>query len=136
MNKIFRRGEWFPIPDGTLVSPFLNPTDVQQTDVPWDGVSDQSIAAGRVRAESTSKIHLLPVVAQVTLVTVGRLTVRMMEPDDAAPYSLDLGVGDAVLTPTGRVLAALQRLQRRRGRPLHREPHLRPTTTACTTTPS
>lgn len=48
MKRTFERRGFFTVPDGTDVSPFLNATDSQQSDVPWGALGDMSVAAGRI----------------------------------------------------------------------------------------
>jgi mannose-6-phosphate isomerase-like protein (cupin superfamily) len=102
MNRKFRPRGYFTVPDGTEVSPFLNATDTQQSDVPWNGLAEMSIAAGRVRPRLCSSIHVHPIITQVTLLLSGNLSVRMKGKSDAEPYDLQLRApGDAVVTRPG-----------------------------------
>src|SRR5882672_3609160 len=98
MNRMFEPRGYFTVPDGTEVSPFLNATDTNQSDVPWDALGDMSIAAGRIKPGVTSWIHCHPVLVQVTYVVSGQLTVHMKGPGDASPYRRDLQKGQAVVT--------------------------------------
>jgi len=95
---MFEPRGYFTVPDGTEVSPFLNATDTNQSDVPWDALGDMSIAAGRIKPGVTSWIHCHPVLVQVTYVVSGQLTVHMKGPGDASPYRRDLQKGQAVVT--------------------------------------
>lgn len=98
MKRIFPPLGYFTIPDGTDVSPFLDATDVQQSDVPWDALGDVSIAAGRISPNVRSWIHVHHVVTQVTYLLAGTLTVRMKDASAAEPYDLRLQPGQAVVT--------------------------------------
>ena len=97
MKQIFTPRGYFTVPDRTQVSPFLNATDTTQTDVPWQGLGDMSLAAGRVEPGVHSWIHQHPVVTQVTYLVSGQLTIWMQGPKDMEPYDLSLNPGDAVL---------------------------------------
>jgi len=98
MNRIFKAGQMFPIPDGTLVSPFLNPLDANQSDLPSELLSGMSIAAGLINPGVQSKIQIHPFVSLVTWVVDGDLEVRMKGPRDTAPYSISVRPQQAVLT--------------------------------------
>lgn len=100
-NRTFEPRGYFTVPDGTDVSPFLNATDTQQTDVPWDALGDMSIASGRINPGVVSWIHYHPVLTQVTYVVSGRLVVLMRGARDPAPYSLELENGQAAITGPG-----------------------------------
>ena len=99
MNRIFKIGPMFAIPDGTKVCPFLNPLDSNEKDLSPQLLSGMSIAAGEIAPSVQSKIHLHPIVSQVTWVIEGRLRVMMKGVPDSAPYSLDLEPEQAALTP-------------------------------------
>jgi mannose-6-phosphate isomerase-like protein (cupin superfamily) len=98
MKRIFKIGQMFEIPDGTKVSPFLNPLDSNEKDLSHRLLSGMSIAAGEIPPDVKSKIHLHPLVSQVTWVIEGQLQVWMKGPKDSAPYSLDLQAQQAVFT--------------------------------------
>lgn len=89
MNRIFSISTPFRVPDGTWVSPFLNAKD-SESDLPFDLLDGFSLSAGMIEPNSSSKIHIMPFVTQVTFVRSGRLSVKMKGPDDAAPYELTL----------------------------------------------
>lgn len=101
MNRIFEIQQMFPIPDGTKVSPFLNPLDANQKNLPLATLSGMSIAAGEVDTRVESRIHIHPIVAQVTWVIGGQLTVKMKGKHDDAPYTIPLQQQQAVLTQPG-----------------------------------
>ncbi len=90
MNRVLRLGEAFRVPDGTLVRT-----------VPADPTVDLSIAGGEIEPHTASKIHLHPLVTQIIWVRSGALTVRMKDPAAAAPYTLELGADESVVTPPG-----------------------------------
>ncbi len=78
MNRIFRIDRGFQVPDGTIVSPFLNSKD-SESDLPWDLIEGFSIAAGEIAPNSKSKIHIMSLVQQVTFVLGGKLEVCMKD---------------------------------------------------------
>lgn len=104
MRKVFAPRTYAAVPDGTLVSPFLNPFDNT------GGVSDcpagsaLGIAAGRLEPGVVSGIHVLPLVTQVTWVVRGLVRVVMQGPTDPEPYTLTLGAGQAACTAPGELL--------------------------------
>jgi hypothetical protein len=100
MNRIFNISPPFPIPDGTLVSPFLNPADTQ-SGLPLDLSLGFSLAAGTLLPGMVSKIQVLPFVTQVTFVLAGTLTMRLKAPADATPCTLTIQPRQAVLSEAG-----------------------------------
>lgn len=88
------------MPDGTLVSPFLNPLD-RLSGLPAQLIEGFSLAAGILEPRVKSKIHLMPWVTQVTFVRRGTLQVRMKAEQNPAPYALQLSRDQAVLTEPG-----------------------------------
>ena len=103
MKQVFRVVEPFRVPDGTLVSPFLNPMD-SKSKLPIDILSGFSIAAGTIEPKTSSKIHIMPFVTQVTFVRRGMLQVRMKGPHDEKSYSRRVRTDQAVLTEAGTFL--------------------------------
>jgi hypothetical protein len=97
MNHIFQISSFFRVPDGTLVSPFLNSKD-SESKLPFGLVDQFSIAAGVIEPESQSRIHIMPFVTQVTFVRSGRLTIKMKGEGQKEPYCVRLGADEAVLT--------------------------------------
>lgn len=92
MNRIFEclDGDFFMVPDGTLVNPFLNPKDVM-SGLPWDLLDGLSIAAGQIDSGVVSEIHVHPFISLVTVLLSGELKVLMKDPDNAEkPYALHL----------------------------------------------
>ena len=100
MEQVFKITTPFLVPDGTLVSPFLNPRD-SASGLPFELLSGFSIAAGLIDPNSCSKIHVMPFVTQVTFVRKGLLTVRMKGSTDGGAYSLCVKADEAVLTERG-----------------------------------
>ena len=100
MNRIFSIAPPFRVPDGTWVSPFLNAKD-SQSDLPFDLLDGFSIAAGIIEPLSCSRIHVMPLVTQVTFLRSGALTVKMKSAVIAEAYGLQLTSGQAVLTEPG-----------------------------------
>ena len=87
MNRIFSITGGIQIPDGTVVYPFLNSKDAT-SGLPWDLVDAFSMSAGDIVPKHASKIHVMPVVTQVTFVLEGSIEVWMKDPDDEEPYAL------------------------------------------------
>src|SRR5262245_3846851 len=100
MDRTFKTNNFFRVPDGTLVSPFLNSKD-NQSGLPFNLLDGFSIAAGIVDPQSQSKIHVMPFVTQVTFVRRGTLKVKMKAPEDNQPYKITLSSDEAVLTKPG-----------------------------------
>jgi mannose-6-phosphate isomerase-like protein (cupin superfamily) len=100
MKQVFRVVEPYRVPDGTLVSPFLNCKD-SKSGLPFDLLEGFSLAAGTIEPKTRSKIHLLPFVTQVTFVRQGNLRVRMKGPRDDDSYSLNVRTDEAVITEPG-----------------------------------
>ncbi len=99
MNHIFTANKSFPVPDGTWVAPLLGPNVSEGGRTIWmDGFN---MARGEIPAGIHSKIHVHPVVTQVTWVQSGKLTVKMKDPHSGEPYELNLTSGQAVLTEPG-----------------------------------
>jgi len=96
MNDVFTIGDWFSIPDGTKLSPFMNSQDLL-SDLPWNLVEGFSLSAGKIDPQTKSKIHIMPLVTQATFVLNGELQIKMKEPDSDI-YCLDLHANEAVLT--------------------------------------
>jgi hypothetical protein len=97
MNRVFEGQRPFRVPDGTLVAPFLNPSD-SLSGFHSKTALGFSLAAGRIEAGCRSRIQFMPFVTMVTFVTRGRLLAIMKGPQDAVPYQLDIGPEQAVLT--------------------------------------
>jgi mannose-6-phosphate isomerase-like protein (cupin superfamily) len=100
MKRVFRIGEPVRAPDGTLVSPFLNPRD-STSSLPSDLPDGFSIAAGVIEPKSRSKIQVLPFVTQATFVHRGTLTVHMKGPADEERLTITVQPREAVLTEPG-----------------------------------
>ena len=92
MNKLFEclDGKFFPVPDGTLVNPFLNPKDMM-SDLPWDTLEGISVAAGYIGRGVVSEIHVHPFISQITVLISGSLEIHMKDPGTSSgPYTLRL----------------------------------------------
>jgi hypothetical protein len=100
MRQVFKVVDPFRVPDGTLVSPFLNSKD-NMSGLPFDLLDGFSLAAGTIEPKTSSKIHQMPFVTQVTYVRRGSLEVRMKGPQDHDLYSLIARIDEAVLTEPG-----------------------------------
>ncbi len=103
MNHIFTMPDPFQVPDGTLVSPFLNPGD-SESSLPFNMFKGFSIAGGRIAPGISSKIQISPFVTQVTFVQSGILKVWMKEINNEEPYPLEVIPNQAVLTRPGTFL--------------------------------
>lgn len=100
MNKIFKIVNGFVVQDGTQVFPFLNSKDCM-SDLPFDLVEGFSIAAGEIFPLSRSKIHLMPLVTQVTFVLDGNLSIYMKDKISSEQYKLELEKHEAIVTQPG-----------------------------------
>jgi len=103
MKQPYRAGPYIRVPDGTEVSPFLNATDISQSNVPWGSLGDMSIAAGRIQPGTSSWIHMHPVVTQVTYITSGNLIVWTKSPGEAR-NRIETTVGDAIVSQPGSLI--------------------------------
>jgi hypothetical protein len=100
MNRLFEclDANFFKVPDGTLVNPFLNPKDIM-SGLPWDILDGLSIAAGYIKPGIVSEIHVHPFISQITVLMSGSLDIHMRDPGNMdAPYTLRLKLP----TPTGK----------------------------------
>lgn len=100
MKRVFSIDKGFTVGDGTFVYPFLNPKDMSQG-LEWDLLEGFSIAAGDIGPGKTSKIHVHPIVTQVTWVVSGNITIKMKDSHQNEPYPLELQSQQAVLTQPG-----------------------------------
>ncbi len=103
MNRLFKIPPPLRVPDGTLVSPFLNAWD-NTSGLPVDLLEGFSLAAGTIEPGSQSKIHVMPFVTQVTFVRRGTLIARMKAPRDENSYELTVAADEAVVTEAGAFL--------------------------------
>jgi len=110
MNQVFKclPENFFRVPDGTLVDPFLNPKD-KMSGIPWGLLDGLSVTAGRIPPATTSDIHLHPFITQVTILLHGELLIRMKDAGNIdPPYSIRLELsGDEESTKTGIISAVL-----------------------------
>jgi mannose-6-phosphate isomerase-like protein (cupin superfamily) len=103
MNRLFRIPPPLRVPDGTLVSPFLNARD-STSRLPFDLLTGFSLAAGTIEPGSQSKIHVMPFVTQVTFVRRGTLTARMRARTADEAYALSVQHDEAIVTEPGTFL--------------------------------
>ena len=103
MKRIFSVGKGVQAPDGTRVFSFLNCRD-STSGLPGNLLEDFSLAAGEIGPHRYSKVHVMPLVTQVTFVLQGELEVWMKDADQIAPYSLRLKTEQAILTRPGTFL--------------------------------
>jgi mannose-6-phosphate isomerase-like protein (cupin superfamily) len=91
------------VQDGTKVFSLLNCRD-SNSGLPVNLLEDFSLAAGEIEPHRHSKIHVMPLVTQVTFVLQGELEALMKDADQIAPYSLRLKAEQAILTRPGTFL--------------------------------
>jgi mannose-6-phosphate isomerase-like protein (cupin superfamily) len=103
LKKIFSMGKGVQVPDGTKVFSLLNCRD-STSGLPGNLLEDFSLAAGEIEPRRHSKIHIMPLVTQVTFVLEGQLEVWMKDPDGTGPYSLSVTAEHAILTRPGTFL--------------------------------
>ena len=103
MKRILTVQKGNRVPDETIVFPFLNCKDAT-SNLPRDLLDDFSLAVGEIGSHQHSRIHVMPLVTQVTFVLQGYLEVRMKDPSHSKPYSLPLQTEQAVLTRPGTFL--------------------------------
>jgi quercetin dioxygenase-like cupin family protein len=103
LKRIFSMGKGVQVPDGTRVFSLLNCRD-STSGLPGNLLEDFSLAAGEIEPYRHSKIHVMPLVTQVTFVLEGKLKVWMKDTDQLEPYSLRLEAGQAILTRPGTFL--------------------------------
>lgn len=104
MKTVFVAANHVEVPDGTLVSAFLNPFDNAGGAAPATGATGVSLAEGRLLPGVRSAVHVLPLVTQITYVLEGRVTVAMQDRPDDTPYQLELRAGQAATTRPGELL--------------------------------
>jgi hypothetical protein len=78
VNRVFKIEHSILVPDGTIVYPFLNASD-STSGLPWELTQGFSLAAGNLPPHSKSKIQIMPLAAQVTLVLRGKLELCIKE---------------------------------------------------------
>lgn len=103
MRKIFSMGKGNQVPDGTKVFPLLNCLD-SESGLLGNLLDDFSLALGEIEPHHHSKVHIMPLVTQVTFVLGGHLEVWMKDPGGTGPYSLQITAEQAVLTHSGTFL--------------------------------
>lgn len=99
-NQVFEclENDFYTVPDGTLVNPFLNPKDIM-SDLPWDLLDGLSVAAGQVNPGIVSDILVHLFVSHVIVLLSGELKIWMKEPDDPKErYAVHLKMP----TPSGK----------------------------------
>jgi hypothetical protein len=119
MERIFQPTQFFALPDGTEVAPLVNPWDRNASGVPHDCFAGASVALGQIAPGAASSPHLHPLVTQLTWLLEGALRVRMKGERDAAPYELDLTVGQGALTEPMTFLQLVNRDAARPARVLY-----------------
>lgn len=96
MNKVFRVSDGFKVPDGTWVHSILDSQASFKGDLPF--TEDISLALGTIPPHTESKIHIHPVITQVTWVIDGKLTVKMRDAKSGDTYVLNLHKEEAAVT--------------------------------------
>ena len=91
------------MPDATKVFPLLNCLD-STSGLPGNLLEDFSLAVGEIEPGRQSRVHVMPLVTQVTFVLQGKLEVWMKDTDQLEPYSLRLEEEQAILTRPGTFL--------------------------------
>lgn len=99
-NAIHSMEPWIQVPDGTLVSPFLNPNDSTNQDA-LDCSAGFSLAGGKILSQSS--IHIMPLVTQAIFVIEGCLEVLMRKPGSSLK-SHHLTADQAILIPPNTFL--------------------------------
>ncbi|MBN2347834.1 MAG: cupin domain-containing protein [Bacteroidales bacterium] len=100
MNQIFEPKEFFEIPDGTMLSAFLNPKD-STSNLPFNLIDGFSVAYGIIKKHESSKIHVHPYVDQVTYVLSGKITLRMKGKNDNDSYPVELYANHSAISIGG-----------------------------------
>lgn len=103
MDRVFGVRSLYRAPDGTLASSLLNCKDLL-SGLPFNLLDGFSLSAGTLEPRWSSRISLMPFVAQVTFVRWGRMMAKMKGPEDREPYQLIAGHDQAVLTVPGTFL--------------------------------
>src|SRR4051812_8070585 len=93
----------FDVEDTTTVFPFLNGNDAK-SGLPRGLPEFFSMAIGVIAPESSSRIHVHPLVTQVTMVLDGRLDAWLGGPSMPAPLRHRLSANEAVLARPGTFL--------------------------------
>ncbi len=105
MKHVFSATAALAVADGTVVLPLL---DVEAR---GGGVA-MSLALGDLPPRVTSRVHVHPVVTQVTVVLAGTVVVTMKDASEPEPYTLEVPEAGAVLTRPGTFLQLANRSDR------------------------
>lgn len=100
MDRIFRASNLFNVPDGTKVASLFNSAEVT-SNLLNGSKKGFSIALGEILPDAESKIHLHPLVKQVTYVLEGSISIFMKDNTSPEKYKLEIKKGEAVLTEEG-----------------------------------
>jgi hypothetical protein len=93
----------FEVQDTTVVFPFLNANDAK-SGLPPGLLESFSMTIGEIGPKTSSKIHVHPLVTQVTMVLDGRLEVRLRGDSERKPRTVRLSQHQAVLVRPGTFL--------------------------------
>lgn len=107
MNRIFAADKGFTVPDGTTVYSLLDPAGLGPSAGEW--AEEISVALGCIPPHTASKIHLHPLVTQVTWVIAGQLTLTMKDPAADAPYTVSLAPEQAAIALPGTFFQLINR---------------------------
>jgi len=108
MNRIFEPQELFTVPDGTLLSPFINSKD-SMSNLPFDLVDGFSIAYGVIKSRMSSKIVVHQYVDQVTYVLSGKLKMKIKGVTETESYTINIKQGQAVISAGGEFLQLINK---------------------------
>jgi len=100
---LFEITKGFEVADTTTVFPFLNGNDAK-SGLPRGLPESFSMTVGLIHPKRSSKIHVHPVVMQVTMVLDGSLEVRLGGPSMPTRRRLQLSQNQAVLVRPGTFL--------------------------------
>lgn len=86
MSRVFEclTSDFFKVPVGALINPFLNPKDAT-SGLPWNSLDGVSITAGQINPGVITSIRIHPFISQVTLLLSGTLTIHRKDPGTADP---------------------------------------------------
>ncbi len=106
-DRVYKIEDGFEVPDKTMVFPIFGPRQQQLAGLE---ISDyMSLAMGELEKLETSSIHVHPLVAHLTWVMSGSLSVKMKDPENNEAYRLDLNPMQAVYTAPGTFFQLINR---------------------------
>lgn len=96
MNRVFDVEGGIVVPDGTEVFEIFGPGTLARKDLTIR--DEESLALGVLPPGISSKVHVHPLVAHLTYVLSGTLTVKMKDASANSPYTLEVEAGETVFT--------------------------------------